>query len=88
MNVKKKILTLYWKLRYKDCDVVWFDDLVDIETGERGIKVYHLVGSIYEKNRPMDMLGIKTMTRLEAENIGGCPCEECFENVLPTKDNV
>lgn len=85
MNVKKKILSWYWKLRYKEHDVIWFDDLVDMETGEKGIKVYHRVDSVYDVNRGMDMLGIKTMTRLDAENIGGKPCEYCFAKVLPTK---
>ena len=83
MMLKKKILSWWWSLRYKDYDVLWFDNLVDIETGERGIKLYHIVDSICEKSRPMDMLGIKTVTRAEAESMDYCPCELCFKKVLP-----
>ena len=83
LEIKRKILACWWNLRYKDCDVLWFDNLVDMETGERGINVYHTVGSVKESCLPMNMLGIKTMTRMEAESIGGRPCEDCFNNVLP-----
>ena len=87
MNLKKKILTWWWELRYKEYDIIWFDDLVDMETGERGVKVYHRVDSIRESVKGSDMLGIKTMTRLEAENMGGKPCEKCFVKILPTKED-
>ena len=32
LEMKRKILTWWWSLVYKgDCDVLWHDDLVDVE---------------------------------------------------------
>lgn len=85
--MKRKILSWLWKQIYgDDCDIVWFDDLVDIETGEQGIKVYHIVDSIKESSRGMDRLGIETVTRVKAESMGIRPCEECFNIILPRSD--
>ena len=83
LETKRKILSWWWKLRYKDYDILWFDDLVDMETGKLGIKLYHRVGSTSEGYRGIDLLGMEIMTRAEAESMEGSPCEECFKNVLP-----
>lgn len=85
LEIKRKILTWWWNLVYKgDCDILWHDDLVDVEDGDRGIKIYHKVGSIKETLRSMDKLGIRTLTREYAEEVLECqPCTECFKNVLP-----
>lgn len=86
--MKRKILRWLWKQRYGDaCDIVWFDDLVDVETGEQKCNVYHRVGCIKESHLGMDRLGIKTVTRAEAESIGIRPCEECFNIILPKSKN-
>ena len=84
-KITKRILSWWWKLTLKDCDIVWYDDLVDMETGERGIKVYHRQDSIRESYRGNEDLGIKTMPRREAESIGGRSCEDCFVNIRPKK---
>lgn len=85
--LKRRIFSWWWGLRYGDeRDIVWFDDLVDMETGKQSINVYHIVGSIKKASVGSDRLGIKTMTREEAENMGGRPCEECFKIVLPKKE--
>ena len=81
MNIKRKILETIWRLRYGDgIDIVWPDDLVDMET--TGINVYHRAYSVRDEFW-MNRLGIKTITRKEAESMGGRPCEDCFRRVLP-----
>ena len=81
-NIKRKILEKIWKLRYgNNFDILWPDDLVDMET--KGINVYHRVGSVTNEWW-INSLGLKRMTRKEAEEIGGRPCEHCFsKRVLP-----
>ena len=80
-NMKRKILGAIWRLKYgDDIDILWPDDLVDMET--TGISVYHRVNSIKDEYWT-NSLGIKRMTRKEAEDMGGRPCEECFRRILP-----
>ena len=82
MNIKRKILETIWRLRYgDDVDIVWPDDLVDMET-IGNVKEYHRAHSITD-DYYVERLGIKTITREEAESMGGEPCEECFRRVLP-----
>jgi len=80
-TIKRKLLETIWRLKYgDDIDILWPDDLVDMET--TGIGVYHRAGSIKDKYW-VNTLGLKQMTRKEAEDMGGEPCEECFREILP-----
>jgi len=84
-NMKRKLLEAIWRSKYgDDIDILWPDDLVDMET--TGIGVYHRAGSIKDKYW-VNSLGIKRMTRKEAEDMGGEPCEECFGRILPNLKN-
>ena len=81
MKIFKKLVEKYWRIKYgEDIDIVYPEDLVDVET--TGLKYYHRHGSIKDKWW-IERLGIITMTRREAEERGYLPCEECFGKVLP-----
>jgi hypothetical protein len=80
MKIKRKILEVIWRLRYgDDIDILWPDDLVDMET--TGISKYHRVNGVIDWF--LDANDIKTITRKEAESMGGEPCEYCFKRILP-----